>query len=128
MYRYLVLVILLLYGHSTSAHEFTPTYPDLKQSYMAGVLFSTMTLFNLRKDVTYYEIGVFDENWEKVPFAVQEKLLSVNYLEKVKVDVFIRSKDRKRAVYVCSKSKLLIEGTERTSLESRICSKFKWNY
>ena len=71
---------------------------------MAGVLFSTMTLFNLRKDVTYYEIGVFDENWEKVPFAVQEKLLSVNYLEKVKVDVFIRSKDRKRAVYVCSKS------------------------
>jgi len=70
---------------------------------MAGVLFSTMTLFNLRKDVTYYEIGVFDENWEKVPFAVQEKLLSVNYLEKVKVDVFIRSKDRKRAVYVCSK-------------------------
>jgi len=125
MYRYLVLVILLLYGHSTSAHEFTPTYPDLKQSYMAGVLFSTMTLFNLRKDVTYYEIGVFDENWEKVPFAVQEKLLSVNYLEKVKVDVFIRSKDRKRAVYVCSKSKLLIEGTERTSLESRICSKFK---
>ena len=125
MYRYLGLVILLLYGHSTSAHEFTPTYPDLKQSYVPGVLFSTMTLFNLRKDVTYYQIGVFDENWEKVPFAVQEKLLSVNYLEKVKVDVFIRSKDRKRAVYVCSKSKLLIEGTERTSLESRICSKFK---
>lgn len=92
---------------------------------MQGVLYSTMTLFNLRKDVKYYEIAVFDQNWEKVPFAVQDRLLSVDYLEKVKVDVFIRLEDRKRAVYVCSKSKLLVEGRGLTSVETRICSKFK---
>lgn len=125
MYRYLIILLLLTSGHSVSAHEFTPTYPELKQSYVSGVLYSTMTLFNLRKDVEYYEISVFDKDWKKVPYAVQEKIIPLKYLEKKQIDVFIRERDKKAAMYVCSKSKLLLDGSGKTAVESRICSKFK---
>ena len=108
-----------------SAHEFLPTYPKLKNSYVEGVLYTTMNLFNARKDVEYYELGVFDSEWNKVPFAVQDKITRVKYLEKKKIDIYIREKDRKKAVYVCSKSKLIVDGGSKTSLSSRICSKIK---
>ena len=108
-----------------SAHEFTPTYPKLKQSYVEGVLYTTMTLFNKRTDVQYYELGVFDAEWNKIPFAVQEDIMLIKHLETKEIDVFIREKDKDEAVYICSKSKLVIEGNSKTSLSSRICSKIK---
>jgi len=123
MYRYLILLIMMS-GYA-SAHEFLPTYPKLKNSYVEGVLYTTMNLFNARKDVEYYELGVFDSEWNKVPFAVQDKITRVKYLEKKKIDIYIREKDRKKAVYVCSKSKLIVDGGSKTSLSSRICSKIK---
>lgn len=108
-----------------SAHEFTPTYPKLKNSYVEGVLYTTMTLFNMRKDVEYYEFGVFNAEWEKVPFAMQQKIMRFKHLEKKKVDIYIREKDKEEAVYICSKSKLVVTGTAKTSVSSRICSKVK---
>lgn len=123
MYRYLILLIMM--SGYVSAHEFIPTYPKLKNSYVEGVLYTTMNLFNARKDVEYYELGVFDSEWNKVPFAVQDKITRVKYLEKKKIDIYIREKDRKKAVYVCSKSKLIVDGGSKTSLSSRICSKIK---
>ena len=108
-----------------SAHEFTPTYPKLKNSYVEGVLYTTMTLFNFRKDVEYYEFGVFNAEWEKVPFAMQNKVMRFKYLEKKKVDIYIREKDKKEVVYICSKSKLIVTGKAKTSVSSRICSKVK---
>lgn len=111
-------------GHA-SAHEFTPTYPKLNQSYVPGVLYATMTLFNVREDVEYYEMGVYDAEWNPVVFAMQEKLVRIKHLEKKKIDFFIREKDREDAVYICSKSKLIVEGGSRTSVISRICSKIK---
>ena len=108
-----------------SAHEFTPTYPKLKNSHVEGVLYTTMTLFNMRKDVEYYEFGVFNAEWEKVPFAMQQKVMRFKHLEKKKVDIYIREKDKEEVVYICSKSKLVVTGTAKTSVSSRICSKVK---
>ena len=108
-----------------SAHEFTPTYPKLKNSYVEGVLYTTITLFNMRKDVEYYEFGVFNAEWEKVPFAMQQKVMRFKHLEKKKVDIYIREKDKEEVVYICSKSKLVVTGTAKTSVSSRICSKVK---
>jgi hypothetical protein len=108
-----------------SAHEFTPTYPKLKNSYVEGVLYTTMTLFNMRKDVEYYEFGVFNAEWEKVPFAMQNKVMRFKHLEKKKIDIYIREKDKEEVVYICSKSKLIVTGSEKTSISSRICSKVK---
>lgn len=116
---------MLTSGHSVSAHEFTPTYPVLKQSYVQGVLYTTMSLFNLRQDVEYYEVEVFDNDWNKVPFAIKNKIIKTDYLQKKKIEVYIRERDKDKAVYVCSKSKLILEGGGKTAVESRICSKFK---
>ena len=84
-----------------------------------------MTLFNARDDVEYYQFGVFDAEWNKVPFAMQNKIMKFKHLEKKNVDIFIREKDRKDAVYICSKSKLIVDGGSKTSIISRICSKIK---
>jgi len=124
MYRTLIIAMLWISGHA-SAHEFTPTYPKLKNSYVDGVLYVTMTLFNARSDVEYYEFGVFDGEWNKVPFAMQNKIMRFKHLDKKKIDIYIKEKDRKDAVYVCSKSKLIVEGSSKTSISSRICSKIK---
>jgi len=123
MHRYLIL-LLVMSGYA-SAHEFTPTYPKLKNSYVEGVLYTTMTLFNMRKDVEYYEFGVFNAEWEKVPFAMQQKVMRFKHLEKKKVDIYIRERDKEEVVYICSKSKLVVTGTAKTSVSSRICSKVK---
>jgi ABC-type lipopolysaccharide export system ATPase subunit len=84
-----------------------------------------MTLFNKRNDVEYYELGVFDAEWNKVPFAVQDTIMQIKHLETKEIDIYIREKDKKEAVYVCSKSKLVVNGSAKTSLSSRICSKIQ---
>ena len=55
------------------AHEMTPTYPKWKVSYIEGVKTTTMKMVNKRKDVEWYEIGVFDEEWEPIPFVTNIK-------------------------------------------------------
>jgi ABC-type lipopolysaccharide export system ATPase subunit len=84
-----------------------------------------MTLFNKRNDVEYYELGVFDAEWNKVPFAVQDTIMQIKHLETKEIDIYIREKDKKEAVYICSKSKLVVNGSAKTSLSSRICSKIQ---
>ena len=108
-----------------SAHEFTPTYPKLKKSYVEGILYTTMTLYNARKDVEYYQVKVFDGDWNKIPFAVKEKIIYIKHQERKKIDVYIKEEDKDRAVYICSRSKLILEGGGKTAVESRICSKIK---
>ena len=112
-------------GH-VKAHEFTPTYPTLKQSYLPGILYVTMTLFNKRENVEYYELGVFDENWEAVPFvSMGNPIIKIEYLQKREINIYITEKNKERAKYVCSKSKLVVDGTAKTSVSSRICSKIQ---
>ena len=68
---------------------------------------------------------MFDDEWNKVPFAADNKVVTVNYLQKKKIPVYIREKDKFRAVYVCTRSKLLAEGNSIAALATRICSKIK---
>jgi hypothetical protein len=122
--RYLLLAILLV-SSSVSAHQWTPTYPDWKPSYMDGIVQTRMNIFNTRQDVDYFEVGVFDANMNPVDFAVTDKILHVPYLKKRSVDVYIRGVDTDRVVYICSVSKLLVAGNTGASVSSRICSKVK---
>lgn len=124
--KYLLLfLVLVLGGKQVWAHEFTPAYPTLEQSYMDGILVTKMLIFNRRQDVTYYELSVFDGQWNPIPFAATDKIVEVKYLQRKHVEIFIREKDKNRAVYICSKSMLQSDGNKLTVISSRICSKIK---
>lgn len=119
------MLFLMILSSFAIGHQWTPTYPTLKNSYVSGVLSTRMELFNARDDVTYYQIGVFDADFNKVPFATSEKIIKIAHLGRRTVDVFIRERDQQKVVYICSKSKLLSKGSATTSISSRICSKIK---
>lgn len=92
---------------------------------MNGVYKVSMEMFNKRKDVEWYEIGVFDENRYPISFVSSYKVVNIPYLGHVKFDVFVRSEDVKRVVYICSRSKLRSEKVKDTLIASIICSKVK---
>ena len=106
-------------------HEFTPAYPKLEPAYIEGILVAKMQLFNARNDVNYYEISVFDKDWQEIPFAATDKIVEVKFLQRKSIEVYIREKDRSRIVYICSKSKHSPTGEQVTIISSRICSKVK---
>jgi len=120
-----LIVLLMLVSFPVFAHEMTPTYPKLTPSYMDNVYKTTMEMFNKRNDVEYYEIGVFDKDWNPIPFVTSYKIIRLRYLGHVTFDVFIRKADVGRAEYICSKSKLRKDSNTKTAITSRICSRFK---
>lgn len=105
------------------AHEMTPTYPEWKYSIYDGLLVTKMEMFNKRDDVEYYEIAILDDQWNLVPFVSSFKIIRLDYLARVKFDVYINKKDRHRAEYICSKSK--IRTKTKPTISSMICSRFK---
>lgn len=107
------------------AHEWTPTYPTFKYSEFEGVMKTTMTLFNKRSDVQYYMIGVFDENFNPIPFASDTPLVQINYLERKSMDIYIRKVDIDKVTYICTVSKLVKSDVESSGIHSRICSKVR---
>ena len=124
MLRY-VLVMLLLFGHSVSAHEMVPTYPKLEPAYVDGLYKTTMTMFNKRPEVEYYEIGIFTKDWKPIKFVSNYKVYKIPYLSTVSFDIYVRSEDRYRVTYICSVSKLRKSTVPRTAVSSKICSKVK---
>lgn len=118
-------MLLLPLGGSALAHQWTPTYPSLKTSYMDGVLKVDMELFNSRQDIEYYEFSVFDKDWVPIKFATSEVITRVPYLTRKKVEIYIREQDRYVATYICSRSKIRATDTKVTIVSSRICSKVK---
>lgn len=106
-------------------HEMTPTYPELRPSYIDGLYSASMKLFNRRDDVIFYDISVFDSEWKSIPFATQDKLIRIDYLEKKDFVVYIRGSDYDRVEYICTSSKLLKNNVGSTAVNSRICSKIK---
>lgn len=124
MMKYL-LVIMLLVTTQAIAHEMVPTYPKFGPSYMQGLQKTTMTMFNKRNDVEYYEIAVFTEEWEPIPFVSEYKVFKIPYLSTVTFDIYVRDEDKKRVTYICSRSKLRKADVTRTGVNSRICSKVK---
>jgi hypothetical protein len=125
MKQFIIAIMLAFTVGAVHAHEMTPTYPKLGLSHLDGILKTTMKMFNKRDDVEYYEIGVFDENFEPVPFVTAYNIIKIRYLGHVTFDVYIREKDQDRAVYICSRSKLRKEDSARTAVSSKICSKIK---
>jgi hypothetical protein len=122
--RYIMMLLVLLSGQVT-AHQWTPTYPELKYSHVEGILKVRMELFNSRKDVSHFEVSVFDEDWNPIKFAVSERIMKVNYLGRKSIDIYIRETDKYNATYVCSRSKTITEKEEVAIVTSRICSKIK---
>jgi len=122
--RYMMLALMLVVS-SSYAHEMTPTYPKLTPSHVDGVSVTTMQMFNKRKDVEYYEIAVFDSEWNPIPFVTSYNVIKINYLGHVTFDIYIRNKDRDKATYICSRSKLKSDDSAATLVSSKICSKLK---
>lgn len=123
--KYIVFAITLMVGTMASAHEMVPTYPKLQISHIDGLLKTTMTMFNKRSDIEYYEVGVFNKDFEPIPFVTSYKVIKIPYLSTVTFEVYIRKQDKDNAVYICSRSKIRKEDAVRTAVSSRICSKIK---
>ena len=123
MYRPVILWLLLC--GSVAAHDMTPTYPKWKMSFIPSAKMTTMQVFNKRADVQWYQIGVFDKEWNQLPFVSRYKILRVKYLSRVKFDVYISDEHLNKAEYICSTSKLRGEDNFKPIVESRICSRFK---
>lgn len=119
------LLWLWLLASCASAHEMTPAYPKLEPSHVSGVYKASLHMFNKRAEVQFYEIGVFEQDWTPVPFVSAYTVIKLDYLGQVKFDVYIREADVKRAVYVCSMSKLRNDISRATVVSSKICSKLK---
>jgi hypothetical protein len=122
----LIMFLMVAFAVSSAvAHEMTPTYPTLKPSHLQGIVKTTMEMFNKRNDVEYYEIGVFDKDFKPIPFVSSYKVVHLTYMGHLKFDIYIREKDKDRALYICSRSKLRKGDDVRTAVSSRICSKIK---
>lgn len=114
-----------LIGGYANAHQFLPTYPKFEQSFITGVLYTKMELFNKRNDVEYYELSVYDKDMNSVAFASESKLIQINYLQTKFVNVYIKKEDLLRVTYVCTESKHKRESGQNTVISSQICSKVK---
>lgn len=126
MYRSVIIsLFLLLISFSSYSHEMTPTYPKFKDSFMDGLLVTEMEIFNKRSDISYYEIGVFDKDFQSIPFVSSFTVYEVNYLKTVKFEIYIRKNDEPQVTYICSRSRVLEQKVSNTNVVSTICSKIK---
>ena len=122
-----VVILFLFFINTVEAHEFTPAYPKLRESFIAGVWTTELKLFNKRKEVEYYEFGVFDKNWNSVRFATPQRVEKIPYLTTEIIEFYIKDEDLADAVYICSTSKIVkVKKLGMTPhVSSRICSKIK---
>ena len=123
MYRPVILWLLLC--GSVAAHDMTPTYPKWKMSFIPSAKMTTMQVFNKRSDVQWYQIGVFDKEWQPIPFVTRYKIINIKYVHRVRFDVYVNDKNAKVVEYICSTSKLRGNDDFKPIVESRICSRFK---
>jgi len=123
--RYIMCAMIFLSLGYANAHEWTPTYPKLRPSYVSGVVGTTMSLYNSRKDIEYYEFSVYDRDFNPIRFATAEKIILIKYLERKTIEIYVRKQDVGRGLYICSESKVLKDDVTATVVRSRICSKVK---
>lgn len=118
--KVILLLALLPFGNAM-AHEMTPTYPVFTESFMAGISVTTLNLFNKRTDVSYYEIGVFDDEWEPIPFVSEYTIIPMEYLDTLAFDIYVSNLSLGSVEYICSVSQVQAGAT----VSSKICSKVK---
>ncbi len=118
-------ISLVMLVSNAFAHEMIPTYPELRPSYLDGLYSTEVLVFNRREDVRYYEIGVFDKDWNSLPFATNQKIIKIDYLRKKNVELYFRKQEKNKIQYICTTSKILKGEVQYTAITSRICSKIK---
>ena len=84
-----------------------------------------MLLWNSRADNFYYTFEVFDKDFIPIKFGTPERTVYVGYLERKTINIYIREIDIERAVYVCSRSRIVKQNETASLVASRICSKIK---
>ena len=125
--KYLALLSLFLCGSAT-AHQWTPTYPEMRLSYISGIHTTDMKLYNSRVDVDYYQVQVFDGYFNPIKFAInggQTDVINVPHRKTRSISIYVPSAHASRVVYICSRSMILKEDESASLLSSRICSKVK---
>lgn len=125
MFRYVFVLLIGFFGAQVDAHQFLPTYPKFEASFVEGVYSTKMELFNKRKEIEYYELGVFGSDWNPIPFASENKIIRINYLETKKINVYVKKEDLKKVVYICTESRIRKQDIQATTISSKICSKIK---
>ena len=125
--KYLALLSLFLCGSAT-AHQWTPTYPELRTSYISGIHTTDMKLYNSRGDVDYYQVQVFDGYFNPIKFAIsggQTDVINVPHRKTRSISIYVPSTESSRVGYICSRSMILKKDESASLLSSRICSKVK---
>lgn len=125
MLRYVLIMCMALIGGDVYAHQFLPTYPKFQNSFIDGVMYTKMQLFNKRKEVEYYELSVYDDNWNKISFASETKLIRISYLQTKDVNVYVKKQDLFKVTYICTESKHQRENVQVAVIATQICSKVK---
>jgi len=125
MLRYVLIMCIALIGGDAYAHQFLPTYPKFQYSFIDGVMYTKMQLFNKRKEVEYYELSVYDDNWNKISFASETKLIRISYLQTKDVNVYVKKQDLFKVTYICTESKHQRENVQVAVIATQICSKVK---
>jgi hypothetical protein len=120
-----IVFVLFIFGGPAMAHQFVPTYPKFTPSFIEGILQTRMELFNKRSDAEYYEVDVFDSNWNTVTFATESKLIYIKHLQTKKINIYIKAEDLKKVTYICTESRIRKEDATATVISSKICSKVK---
>jgi len=110
-------------GGYAQANEQTPAYPKIAPSHVNGVVKVQLQFLNRRKEINYYEIGLFDKNFDELNFTTQNKIIKIGYGEKTDFDVYFRKSDLDKAVYICTASKILKSNKSRAVVSSIVCSK-----
>ena len=123
--RFVMVVFGCLLCAQVNAHQWTPTYPKIEQSFVPGVYQAKMQLWNSRRDVSYYTFEVFDQDFKAVPFATAQRTIQLDYLKKQEVVIYFKEADYLRSVYICSRSMILQQEMTQTVISSRICSKIR---
>mgnify|MGYP001358442437 CR=1 FL=1 len=123
--KYWMIAAAILFANVAAAHEMTPAYPKFEPIYLDGVLRTTLKIWNRREDASYYEINVYDEEWNKISFSTVDKIVRVGYLETKSFEIYIREEDLEKVEFICSTSKLLKKEVNFTGITSRICSRVK---
>lgn len=109
-----------------NAHELTPTYVELRQSYVANVLTASVYLWNGRADVLYYSVNVYDKDMQEVQFfSLPAEIIKLEYTKRQKIDVYVSTPNARKAVYICTRSQILKGLKQKTVVSSKICSKIK---
>lgn len=116
-------LLLLFVSGSAMAHELTPTYPELRSSYMEDVLEVKLKMWNARVDVEYYKIEVTDEDWNDVPFITNEKVFRLEHFGRRDISIFLPSDTSAR--YICTRSMLEKGNASKSIISSKVCSKIK---